>query len=93
MNSEMKRLPEVSLWKVTWWEPPDASTTYPHKTMHSGSKYWRGGTNHSAEVIASSLEVAIAAVRAENPTAVFMNVTKASGTGLFYLAEEQNNHE
>jgi hypothetical protein len=83
----MIELPEVALWRVTWWEPPDPSTTYPRKTT-SGSKFWRGGTNRTAEVVASTMEVAIAAVRADHLTAVFTNVTKASGTGMFYVAQE-----
>lgn len=86
-GDEMTELPEVALWRVTWWESPDPTTTHPRKT-HTGTKYWRGGTNRTAEVVASTMEVAIAAVRSDNPTAVFTNVTKASGTGLFYVANE-----
>lgn len=86
-NNLMTELPDVALWRVTWWEPPDAQTTHPRKTT-GGSKYWRGGTNHTAEVVATTLEAAVDAVRTNNPTAVFTNVTKASGTGLFYIADE-----
>jgi hypothetical protein len=91
VSGEMTELPEVALWRVTWWEPPDPTTTRPRKTT-TVSPYWLGGTNHTAEVVASTMEVAIAAVRADNPTAVFANVTKASKTGLFYVAQEDR-HE
>lgn len=84
--SEMTELPEVALWRITWWEPPNNSTPFPGAPV--GSRYRTGGTNRTADVVARTLEAAVAAVRAANPTAHVMSVNKVSKTGLFYVAEE-----
>ena len=84
----MRELPEVALWRITWWEPPDTQTTHPKKAL-GGSSRWRGGANRIAEVVAPTMESAMEAVRRNNPTAVFTNAAKASGTGLFYVVTEE----
>ena len=84
--TEMTELPEVALWRITWWEPPNEQMTFPGAPI--GSRYRLGGTNRTADVVARTLEAAVAAVRAANPTAHVLSENKVSKTGLFYVAEE-----
>lgn len=84
--TEMTERPDVALWRITLWEPPNKNTQYPGSRGPSG--YRIGGTNRTAEVVSRTLESAVAAIREAYPDAHIMSVNKVSKTGLFLVVND-----